>query len=196
MDALRFGAVDVLGKPSSTSIGDIDKQLVFKIKAAAQSKIYKQVQEKAAFSGVGSNQVDLKKVILIGASTGGPESLSSVIHALPERMPPICVVQHIPAVFSAAFAQRLDSSCRLKVKEAKDGDLLEESTVYIAPGDYHMMLKSANPGYKLELSQGPKICYQRPAVDVLFKSAARILGKNAVAGIMTGNVIGRVNLIR
>lgn len=132
---------------------------------------------------------DARTVVLLGASTGGTEALKDVLVDLPKAMPGICIVQHIPAYFSGAFASRLNDLCELDVKEAQDGDIVKPGTVLIAPGDYHMLLArspSSPSGYMVHLKQGPKIWHQRPAVDLLFRSAAPITGRNAVVGLLTG----------
>ncbi|MCS7009049.1 MAG: chemotaxis response regulator protein-glutamate methylesterase, partial [Chthoniobacterales bacterium] len=127
-------------------------------------------------------------VILLGASTGGTEALKDVLTQLPGKIPPICIVQHIPAYFSAAFAERLNSLSEMEVREARDGDALRPGLALVAPGDYHMILAKSPSGlgYVVRLKQGPKVWHQRPAVDLLFKSAAPLLGRKAVAGLLTG----------
>lgn len=131
---------------------------------------------------------DSRSIILIGASTGGTEALKDVLTMLPNNLPGICIVQHIPAYFSTAFANRLNDLCQMEVREAVDGDEVKPGLALIAPGDYHMLLgkKPGGAGYVVHLKQGPKIWHQRPAVDLLFQSAAPLVGKHAVAGILTG----------
>ncbi|HCJ12201.1 MAG: hypothetical protein A2Y14_01205 [Verrucomicrobia bacterium GWF2_51_19] len=182
LEALRCGAVDVLGKPSSSSVGDIDQELIYKIQSAANSRIYRAVNVEVPKIADGAN-IDFSKVILLGASTGGPAAIGHILTALPAVMPPICVVQHIPPIFSKTLAARLNTQCALTVKEAEEGDKLMPNCVYFAPGDHHMLLEAND---HIRLNQGPKVCYQRPSVDILFKTAARVLGKRAVAGILTG----------
>jgi two-component system, chemotaxis family, protein-glutamate methylesterase/glutaminase len=128
-----------------------------------------------------------RQVIVMGASTGGTEALKTVLTALPEDMPGICVVQHIPAYFSLAFANRLNELCRLQVKEAENGDCVKPGLVLVAPGGYHLVLRWVVNHYQVELSQGPMIHHQRPAVDVLFDSASKAAaGPHCLAVIMTG----------
>lgn len=219
MEALEAGAVDVLAKPSTAySVGDLSEELVRKVKAAylARHRITRRdpspTPSSAAAPGrpaAGSRAFapaspltptpakarlpavpfDSRTVILLGASTGGTEALKDVLVDLPKSMPGICIVQHIPAYFSGAFAARLNDLCALDVREAEDGDVVRPGTALIAPGDYHMLLARAptSPsGYLVRLKQGPKIWHQRPAVDLLFRSAAPITGRNAVAGLLTG----------
>ncbi len=125
-------------------------------------------------------------VIAIGASTGGTEAILQVLLELPANCPGIVIVQHIPPVFSKSFAQRLDSLCRMRVREAQDGDAVEPGLALVAPGDFHMLLKRSGTGYQVEVKSGPRICFQRPAVDVLFRSTAQAAGAHATAAILTG----------
>jgi len=127
-----------------------------------------------------------RQVILLGASTGGTEALREVLVALPADMPGIAIVQHIPAMFSRAFAERLNTLCALEVREAKDGDRLERGLALIAPGNFHMLLQWRDDHYCVRVTTGPTVWYQRPAVDLLFKSGADCAGPNAIAGVLTG----------
>jgi two-component system, chemotaxis family, protein-glutamate methylesterase/glutaminase len=132
-------------------------------------------------------QLDPRAIILLGASTGGTEALRDVLTKLPGDLPGIAIVQHIPATFSKAFADRLNSLCQLEVREAVDGDRLTPGLALIAPGNFHMMLQWAGDGYRVRVADGPPVWHQRPAVDLLFKSAADCgAAPHAVAGILTG----------
>jgi len=127
------------------------------------------------------------KIIFIGASTGGTEALRIVFNDLPPKIPPICVVQHLGAKFSDAFARRLNEIYPFEVLEAKHGDLVLPDRVLIAPGGFHMEIEMSQRGqYYIRLNEGPKIWHQRPSVDILFHSAAKTIGKNAIGVIMTG----------
>ncbi|KJV25610.1 chemotaxis protein CheB [Aquitalea magnusonii] len=126
-------------------------------------------------------------VIVVGSSTGGTEALRVLLTALPANMPPILVTQHMPELFTKSFAARLDSLCQLHVKEAEDGERLQAGTVYIAPGHSHLLVKSAPTiGYSTSLHHGPPVNRHRPSVDVLFRSAANLVGKNCIGVILTG----------
>jgi two-component system chemotaxis response regulator CheB len=125
-------------------------------------------------------------VICIGVSTGGTDSLRVVLEMLPPQSPGIVVVQHMPKEFTATFARRLDASCRIAVKEAEDNDPVLPGHALIAPGDRHILLARRGGHYVVELRDGPLVSRHRPSVDVLFRSAARSAGKNAVGVIMTG----------
>lgn len=127
-----------------------------------------------------------ERIVAIGASTGGTEALRVFLEAMPADAPGIVVVQHMPEKFTASFAQRLDSLCRIHVKEAENGDTVLRGQALIAPGNRHMLLKRSGARYYVEIKDGPLVCRHRPSVDVLFRSAARYAGRNAVGVIMTG----------
>jgi two-component system chemotaxis response regulator CheB len=127
-----------------------------------------------------------EKVVVVGASTGGTEALRIFLEALPVDAPGIVIVQHMPEHFTTAFARRLDGICSVTVKEAQDDDTVLTGRALIAPGNRHMLLKRSGARYYVEIKDGPLVCRHRPSVDVLFRSAARYAGKNAVGVIMTG----------
>jgi two-component system chemotaxis response regulator CheB len=127
-----------------------------------------------------------EKVVVVGASTGGTEALKVFLEMLPENAPGIVIVQHMPEHFTAAFAKRLDTTCRVTVKEAENNDSVVTGRVLIAPGNHHALLKRSGARYYVEIKDGPLVSRHRPSVDVLFRSAARYAGKNAVGVIMTG----------
>jgi two-component system chemotaxis response regulator CheB len=190
LQALEAGAVDVLAKPSSGVFGnDLARELISKVKAAAGSTRIPRPAPPTSMIAYNSaiNKSLPGQIILIGSSTGGTEALKDIIPVLPPNLPPICIVQHIPAGFSAALAKRLNELSKLEVREAADGDVPARGTVLIAPGDMHMvLLKRGNDGYAVRLKTGPKVHQCRPSVDVLFESAAPLVGNKAVAGILTG----------
>jgi two-component system chemotaxis response regulator CheB len=190
LQALEAGAVDVLAKPSGGTFSpDLARELISKVKAAAGST---RIARPAPPSPLGVyasaiNNSRPGQIILIGSSTGGTEALKDILPVLPPNLPPICIVQHIPAGYSAALAKRLNELSKLEVREAVDGESLERGKVLIAPGDLHMVLvKRGADGYGVRLKQGPKVNQCRPSVDVLFESAAPLVGNKAVAGILTG----------
>jgi two-component system chemotaxis response regulator CheB len=125
-------------------------------------------------------------VIAIGASTGGTEAIHTVLVQLPSNTPGIVVTQHIPKHFSTAFAERLNRACSFEVKEAADGDEVGPGRALIAPGDQHLVLRKLGGKFKVELQDGPKVCYQRPSVDVMFASVAAIAKENAIGVLLTG----------
>lgn len=125
-------------------------------------------------------------VVVVGASTGGTEALKDFLVMLPEDSPGIVIVQHMPEHFTTSFAERLDGLCRISVREAENGDLVQRGQALIAPGNHHLLLKREGKDYYVEVKDGPLVSRHRPSVDVLFRSAARYAGKNAVGIIMTG----------
>ncbi|MDQ8203878.1 chemotaxis response regulator protein-glutamate methylesterase [Pelagicoccus sp. SDUM812003] len=126
------------------------------------------------------------KIVAIGASTGGTEALRSLLQAMPVRCPGIVIVQHMPEKFTASFAQRLDQTCQITVKEAADGDSVIPGQALIAPGNRHLLLKRSGARYYVEIKDGPLVSRHRPSVDVLFRSTARHAGSNAIGVILTG----------
>jgi two-component system chemotaxis response regulator CheB len=125
-------------------------------------------------------------IVCIGASTGGTESLRVVLEALPVDCPGIVIVQHMPEKFTEAFARRLNSLCKVEVKEAADGDTVLRGRVLIAPGNKHTLLHRSGARYYVTVKDGPLVSRHRPSVDVLFRSAAQYAGSNAAGIIMTG----------
>jgi two-component system, chemotaxis family, protein-glutamate methylesterase/glutaminase len=126
------------------------------------------------------------KILALGASTGGTEALRTILESMPADAPGMLVVQHMPEVFTRAFAERLDRSCRIEVKEAVDGDRVLEGRALIAPGNKHMLLRRNGGHYAVEVAEGPLVSRHRPSVDVLFRSVAIAAGRNAVGAILTG----------
>ena len=124
-------------------------------------------------------------IVAIGASTGGVTAIETLLCALPPSMPGIVVTQHIPAGFSASFASRLNSLCDLEVREARDGERVEPGVALIAPGNLHLSVEKSGRTYYTVVRDGPRVCFQRPSVDVLFKSVAAA-GNRAIGVILTG----------
>jgi two-component system chemotaxis response regulator CheB len=238
LEALQFGAIDVLGKPGTAySIGDLGPQLVAKVKAAAQARVRRRPSVVAALppepppapvarapanredrgalapsrlepaavqlagrrplhppprSGLvrlvapGAVSAHTRKLVLIGASTGGTEAIRAVLERLPAEVPPIAIVQHIPAMFSRAFADRLNTICAMEVREAAEGDELRPGLALVAPGNFHLLLQHGTGRYRARISDGPMVWHQRPAVDLLFKSAVDAAAPHTVAVLLTG----------
>jgi len=191
LEAMEIGAVDVIAKPGAAySVGDMSSQLVEKIRAASGAKVTRRDPE-AAQASTGSAPLKSlaqtsNKVIAIGSSTGGTEALKVVLTKLPANSPGIMVVQHMPANFTAAFAERLNGMCQVTVKEARDNDSVVAGQVLIAPGNYHMIFRRSGARYYVEVKTGPMVHHQRPAADILFKSTAKYAGANAIGVILTG----------
>ncbi len=190
LEAMESGAVDVICKPGEAySVGDMSAQLAEKIRAAAHVNMAQRARNLAAVRPEApklSLTKTTNKIIAIGASTGGTEALKEVLTQFPANSPGIMIVQHMPANFTKSFAQRLDSLCQIRVKEAEDGDSVVPGTALLAPGNFHMVMRRSGARYYVNIKSGPLVCYQRPAVDVLFNSVAAYGGANAVGVILTG----------
>ncbi|MBC2605381.1 chemotaxis response regulator protein-glutamate methylesterase [Pelagicoccus albus] len=137
-------------------------------------------------SGVAQAPITPSKIIAIGASTGGTDAIKVFLDAMPANSPGVVIVQHMPEGFTASFASRLDSSSPMKVREARNGDVVENGVALVAPGSHHMMLRRSGNRYTVEVRDGPLVSRHRPSVDILFRSVAQSAGKNAVGVIMTG----------
>jgi two-component system chemotaxis response regulator CheB len=191
LDALRFGAVDVLAKPGGPySVGELRTSLAGKIRAAASVRLSRRQELAAApvepHYPITAAAFHPFTLIAIGASTGGTEALKEVLTRLPATTPGIVITQHIPPVFSRAFAARLNEICAMEVKEAADGDILKSGRALVAPGNFHMLVRKSPEGYKVQVTDGPQVCYQRPSADVMFSSVAEAAGSQAVGVILTG----------
>jgi two-component system chemotaxis response regulator CheB len=196
--ALDLGAAEVLCKPgSSYSVRDMGEQLLFKIKAVASIRRDALMRRPAMHMNPGdrngqkpsSSGALLKttnRVVAIGASTGGTEAIREVLRRLPADMPPVVIVQHMPQYFTRSFAERLNESCALEVKEAEDHELLRPGKALLAPGNSHMILRRSGASYFVEIKDGPLVFHQRPSVEVLFSSVAKYAGSNALGVILTG----------
>ena len=192
LEAMEAGAIEVIAKPGgSFSVGEMGAQLADKIRAASKARPLRKeessagTQTAARMSSAAMTETT-NKLVAIGASTGGTEALKEVLTRMPPNAPGIVVVQHMPANFTRAFADRLNGMCQIKVKEAQENDSVVPGTCLIAPGNYHMMLRRSGARYLVNIKTGPMVHHQRPAVDVLFKSTAKFAGANAVGVIMTG----------
>ena len=203
LKALEYGAVDIITKPKMGTKQFIEELRIricdaVKVAAAVRMGPMRSMRTMKEVSPKYSADVIMEKpntkamiqttekVAVVGASTGGTEALRVFLEMLPEDTPGIVIVQHMPENFTAAFAKRLDSICRVTVKEAQDNDTVVRGRALIAPGNHHMLLKRSGARYFVEIKEGPLVSRHRPSVDVLFRSAARYAGKNAVGVIMTG----------
>ena len=191
LEAMDCGAMDVMCKPGTAfSVGDMSIELIDKIKAVAHVNIKK----RSAASQTGPKPpvqrlamtLTTNKVIAIGASTGGTEALTTVLTAMPANSPGIVIVQHMPEHFSRSFADRLNTMCAIEVKEAEDGDSVMPGRAIIAKGNSHMLLARSGARYYVQVKSGPLVGRHRPSVDILFKSVAKYVGKNAVGVMLTG----------
>ncbi|OPY66031.1 MAG: Chemotaxis response regulator protein-glutamate methylesterase of group 3 operon [Syntrophorhabdaceae bacterium PtaU1.Bin034] len=201
LKALEYGAVDIIQKPKLGVKQFIEESKIVlcdAVKAAAKAHVRRivaapiRVTPKLTADVIIPRQMNksmvqtTEKVVAIGASTGGTEALRILLEALPEDAPGMVIVQHMPEHFTRAFANRLDSICRVSVKEAENDDTVIRGRALIAPGNRHTLLKRSGARYYVEVKDGPLVCRHRPSVDVLFRSAARYAGKNAIGVIMTG----------
>jgi two-component system chemotaxis response regulator CheB len=199
LKALEYGAVEIIAKPRLGSKKFLEESSVAlrqAVKAAASARVRvltagRTVEPKLTADAIlpratAAMLETTEKVVVIGASTGGTEALRSLLEVLPPDAPGIVIVQHMPEMFTRAFANRLDSLCRISVKEAESNDTVLRGRALIAPGNHHVLLKRSGARYYVEIKDGPLVSRHRPSVDVLFRSAARYAGPNAVAVILTG----------
>lgn len=204
LKALELGAVDFVSKPKVDPVGNIHKyteEICEKVRAAAMSHarlLKPSVRGKPESGGVQPvvaepaislslpDRIVQEKLVLIGASTGGTEAIREVLCRLPAKMPGVLIVQHMPEMFTASFARRLDGLCSLHVKEAERGERVKPGTVYLAPGHSHLSVRRVPGGYQCELSQDHPVNRHRPSVEVLFNSGAGQVGKNGVGVMLTG----------
>lgn len=196
VEALRLGAIDVIAKPGGPgSVGEVADQIVRRIRMLRQSPVRFQPGKPPATTSaprpapgpvMAAGRRPSQSMILIGASTGGTQAIEAVLTRLPADMPPILIVQHMPPVFTRSFAERLNRVTPLEVREAAGGEVVTSGRVYVAPGDHHMVLAREGLQIRIALNGGPPVHYQRPAVDVLFNSAAKLKNVPIVAAILTG----------
>lgn len=207
LEALSAGASDYVTKPANMgsiaeSIAAVRAELLPKIKALCARRMPPRTVAGIKAPPVAAplrpltppstrvRAVGRPKLLVIGCSTGGPEALSTVLAGLPANFPlPILAVQHMPPVFTRLFAERLDRTCALKVAEAAGGEIIEPGTVFIAPGDHHLEPEVDARGrgpMRVRLHSGPAENFCRPAVDVLFRAAARVCGPSVLSVVLTG----------
>ncbi|NTE87435.1 protein-glutamate methylesterase/protein-glutamine glutaminase [Agrobacterium rubi] len=206
LQALEAGAVDIILKPrigAADHLADSALRICEVVKSAAHARVrgVKAAPRQASAHGIQAKLTadavlpppsgkamarTTEMVVCVGASTGGTEALREMLERLPANAPGIVIVQHMPEKFTAAFARRLNSLCEMEIKEAEDGDAVLRGHVLIAPGDKHMLLERQGARYHVSVRNGPLVSRHRPSVDVLFRSAARSAGGNAMGVIMTG----------
>ena len=204
MDALAAGALSIITKPKmgvKQFLQDAANDLVAAVRAAARAnlrhlaggmrgaplpKLTADAMLAARAAGTKAMDATTDRVVAIGTSTGGTQALEAVLTRLPAVGSGIVVVQHMPEKFTAMFADRLNSLCKLEVREARDGDRVLSGRALIAPGGRHMMLRRSGAQYHVEVADGPLVNRHKPSVDVLFRSVAQVAGRNALGVIMTG----------
>lgn len=203
LDALTLGATDYVTKPSNMDMEatarSISQELIPKIKALCRlpsvplfsgtetAKPTTATPKPQLHTRPSSSRISRIGIVAIGVSTGGPDALAHLLPAFPARFPlPIVVAQHMPAIFTALLAKRLATRCSIPVRECQPGDLLEPSCIWIAPGDFHMIVQEDGGRVRLMTHLGPRENFCRPSVDVLFRSVADVFGSHALGVILTG----------
>lgn len=203
LEALSLGAIDYVTKPKidvTSAIHDYADELIAKVKQAAAAKQRLRAGTLKTTSTQAKPAADLThilsrakrsystthKVIAIGASTGGTEAIREVLDQLPEDCPGVVIAQHIPVTFSRSFAERLNATSRLTVKQAVDGDWIVPGHAYVAPGDRHLLVVRDGARYRCKLDDGPKVNRHKPSVDALFHSVATSAGRDALGVILSG----------
>ncbi|MDD5240699.1 MAG: chemotaxis response regulator protein-glutamate methylesterase [Sulfuricella sp.] len=202
MQALAAGAVSIVTKPKiglKRFLEDASSDIVGAVKAASHAnvkrvtaapplKVAPKLNADAILPAAGGHAMarTTERIVAIGTSTGGTQALEVVLTALPRICPGIVIVQHMPEKFTEAFANRLNGICKLDVKEAANNDRVLPGRALIAPGGKHMVLRRSGAQYFVEVLDGPLVNRHRPSVDVLFRSVAKVAGKNALGIIMTG----------
>jgi two-component system, chemotaxis family, protein-glutamate methylesterase/glutaminase len=196
LQALELGAVDVLAKPGGPySVGELRHGLAQKVRAAALARLRRPPAQTAPAVASAPSlpppvalppHTATNALIAIGASTGGTEAIAAILGRLPASSPGTVIAQHIPPEFSRAFAARLHESCPMTVREARDGDTIQAGLALVAPGDYHMVVRRSGGRLYVGVKSGPRVCYQRPSVDVLFHSVAETAAAQAVGVLLTG----------
>jgi two-component system, chemotaxis family, protein-glutamate methylesterase/glutaminase len=190
--ALSLGAIDYVSKPKvDVSNGTVEhaEEILAKVKAAAKAGVRRataKIVPPAVVSGKSYQFSATHKVVAIGASTGGTEALKDLLSPLPADFPGIVIVQHMPETFTRKFAERLDSLCKIRVKEAQDGDRILPGHALLAPGGHQMAVVRKGAEYGVHVYRGERVNRHLPSVDVLFSSCARSMGKNAIGVLLTG----------
>lgn len=192
--ALEFGAIDVLKKPvwNKDAIGEAELRIIEVVKAASKAVIKRKAGtalREAIANKPSTNQSMIRttdKIVVVGASTGGTEAILQFLEAMPIDCPGIVIVQHMPESFTKSFAERLNRICKITVREAVNGESILKGQALIAPGNKHLEVKRSGARYYVEVRDGEPVNRHRPSVDVMFFSAAKYAGRNAVGIIMTG----------
>lgn len=193
LKALELGAVDFVAKPKlgiADGLRGYAEEIADKIRTAYATNPGRRMRTGAATARplptLGSKFATTEKIILVGASTGGTEAIKAFLMPMPADTPAILITQHMPEAFTKSFAERLNTLCRITVKEATDGERVLPGHAYIAPGHSHMLIKRSGANYVIELNQAPPVNHHRPSVEVLFRSGAQCVGNNALGVMLTG----------
>jgi two-component system, chemotaxis family, protein-glutamate methylesterase/glutaminase len=186
--ALELGAIDYIAKPKlgvAEGIREFQNVIVEKIRIAASANV-KRIRTKTLTDRVFQPILGTEKIIAIGASTGGTEAIKEVLIDLPANCPAVVITQHMPPGFTRSFAKRLDTLCKMRVKEAEDGERIVPGCAYIAPGDFHMKIIRSGADYRVKLDDSARVTGHKPSVNVMFESLVMCAGKNIVAVLLTG----------
>ena len=199
LEALSAGAISVMAKPKlglKQYLDDSRRDMILALKTAARARPRARTSLPDTVKGLAAavrtpvlssvHACAMNKPVVIGSSTGGTQALELVLTSLPGDAPGIAITQHMPEKFTAMYAQRLNGLCAMQVREARDGDRLERGLALIAPGGLHMQLRKVSGQYYVHVVDGPPVNRHKPSVDVLFKSAAELAGRDALGIIMTG----------
>jgi two-component system chemotaxis response regulator CheB len=189
LEALDAGAVDFVAKPTEdvkAGLGKLKHEIATKVRAAAVARIRPSFQFGKSERPAPAEKIGSSKIIAIGASTGGTQAIHRLLGSLPSNVNGVAIVQHMPARFTKAFAQRLDTLLPMDIKEAEDGDRLDTGKVLVAPGGWHLRVAKDYKGYYVRLRDGRPVKHQKPSVDVLFRSVAKTAARNAVGILLTG----------
>lgn len=190
MKALELGAIDFIAKPSGEISLDIYKlkdEIISKIKLASKIELDRFLQAIAAIPHHKEKAIPLKKLVVIGASTGGPKVVIDIMQEIPEDMPAaFLIIQHMPKGFTATFAERISWQAKIKTKEAEEGDILLAGKALVAPAGYHMLVEKPHERLKIRLTEDPLVNFVRPSIDVTMRSVAEAWGRNTIGVILTG----------
>ncbi len=186
IEALEMGAFDYFEKPTLENIEKFTPEIIECLKAASTNHHIYVANKKVARRESYQTSMDDNALVLIGSSTGGTNALKEILMRLPDNIPPILIVQHIPPIFSKAFAERMNSLCEFEVKEAENGETVKKNTVYIAPGDHQMKLHKKELDYTIETNKDPHENRFRPSVDYFFRTTKEILPSKTLAIMLTG----------
>ena len=197
LKALELGAVDFVAKPKigvADGLRQLGADITDKIRTAAKARVHRLATPAAGANAAPANPVTMaslgrlstEKIIFIGASTGGTEATREVLINLPADCPAVMITQHMPPGFTKSYAARLDGLCRIRVAEASDGERVLPGHAYIAPGGFHLSVERSGANYIARVQDGEPVNRHKPSVEVLFDSAARVVGRNALAVMLTG----------
>ena len=201
LKALELGAVDFVAKPKigvADDLRQLGADITEKIRTAARARVSRLAAAPAAGTGNGSamaakpspmaslGRLSTEKIIFLGASTGGTEATREVLAELPADCPAVMITQHMPPGFTKSYAARLDGLCRIRVAEARDGERVLPGHAYIAPGGFHLSVERSGANYVARVVDGEPVNRHKPSVEVLFESAARVVGRNALGVMLTG----------